>query len=78
MKISDLLEAPLVDIKYYRHDKKGSLNDRDRKILAKYMKDRVYHEKLKKLPFDLYVYVIDDSELYDFGATTTLTTTTSR
>ena len=68
MKIRELiLEAPLKDIHYHRTDDEGSFSEKDRKLLAHFSVIKRYHEELKKVPFDLYVYIIDSKGLEEIG-----------
>lgn len=68
MRLSELklIEAPLADISYHKGEESG-LSARDWKVITKYMKDHTYFEKLKAIPFKLYVYIIDDKYTAKFG-----------
>jgi hypothetical protein len=74
MKVIDLLEAPLADIQYINKrtaiddvESIGSFSDEDVKIIKKYIADNTYKEKLKGLPFNLHVFVVDDLDLKHWG-----------
>jgi hypothetical protein len=77
MKLRELklLEAPLEDISYHyvgresesERGARNSFEPREIRLLQKYIKDGTYTNKLKGIPFDLYVYVIDDGLLSDVG-----------
>ena len=69
-----LHEMPLMSIT--KHDRfreldatdtKGSFEPADRKVIQKFMDDGTYKEKLKKIPFPLYVYIADDFDLERHG-----------
>jgi hypothetical protein len=59
MKLYDLLEAPLKDISVHDAEQTGSFSQKDKDLIKKLITKKVYHEKLSKVPMDLYVYVLD-------------------
>jgi hypothetical protein len=63
----ELLEAPLHDVSYHSSDDPGAFSDVELKLIHKFMKDGTYKKKLAKLPFDLYVYIVDDKETGKIG-----------
>lgn len=74
MKLSSLLEAPLVDVSYHKgetsdRDYQGSgFSKADLQVILKNIREETYLRKLKKIPFDLYVYFIDDERLNALGS----------
>jgi hypothetical protein len=66
----NLTEAPLADITTHGDpldQEGGSFNRMDRRFIQAAIINKFYHEKLKKLPFELYVYVINKEELLRFA-----------
>lgn len=66
-EFKSLTEAPLQDIEYHASENPGAFSDRDLTVLKKYMADNTYKTKLAKVPFNFYVYVIDDAARGAFG-----------
>lgn len=68
MKLKDLFEAPLADISYHDHRvDSGSFDEKDTKLIKKYIETNFYKERLKTFPFNLYAYVIDSDWLKSIG-----------
>lgn len=70
MKLIDLYEAPLKDISYHDarikvddSEPEGSFEKHEREFIKKLIAKKTYHEKLGKLAFDLYAYVVDSDTL---------------
>jgi hypothetical protein len=64
MKLSEikLFEAPLADVSYHKAATTGSFSASDLKLIKKYMESGHYKDKLKGLPFDLYLYIVDNGD----------------
>jgi hypothetical protein len=64
-----LAEAPLADISVHGTplDQQGSFDQMNRRLIDKAIFHGIYHEKLRKLPFDLYVYVLNQEGLHEFS-----------
>jgi hypothetical protein len=67
MKLKDLFEMPIADISFHGDDRATNFTDAEKKLMYKYAVQGTYHEKLKKLPMDLYVYVVHDDALSPIG-----------
>jgi hypothetical protein len=80
MRLSELnlFETPLMHISVHDEMKmrytddgddvgEGSFSKADRALIDKYIKNDTYKEKLKKLPFNLYVYLVDNVAIKKFG-----------
>jgi hypothetical protein len=62
-------ETPISDISVHGDlDAPGSFNKIDRKIIKSSILDGTYEEKLGKIPFDLYLYIINRKELEEISA----------
>lgn len=69
MRLSEikLSEAPLADISYHQTANPGGFSDHEVALIKKYKANGTYNEKLKGIPFDLYVYIVDDQDVADLG-----------
>ena len=68
MKLAEFLyEAPLADISFHSTDQPGSFTAAEKKIIDRYITTGEYSRKLKAVPFDLYVYFIDNEVLGEIG-----------
>lgn len=68
-KLIDLIEAPLADITTHGSslDDAGSFSQHDRSHIQKSIEKQVYKKKLAKIPFNLYIYVLNIPGLEKFG-----------
>lgn len=68
MKVCDILqEMPLKAISLHRSDNPGGLEPKELKLVQKYIKTGEYTRQLQGVPFDLYVYILDDAAAAEFG-----------
>jgi hypothetical protein len=67
MKLKDLFEMPMKDISFHGGDEPESFSKMDLEVMKAYAVKKRYHEKLTKVPFDLYVYILNDDAVAHFG-----------
>lgn len=69
MRLSEikLSEAPLADISYHPSDNPGGFSAHEVALIKKYKANGTYNERLKGVPFNLYVYLVDDADIADLG-----------
>jgi hypothetical protein len=69
MRLSEikLSEAPLADISYHPTANPGGFSAHEVALIKKYKANGTYNDKLKGVPFNLYVYIVDDQDIADLG-----------
>jgi hypothetical protein len=65
MRYSEINEAPLAGMDAPNLDKEGSFSRYDRNYISKTILKNAYVEKLKNVPVDLYVYILNQKGLED-------------